>query len=170
MTDTLLEIKHELRTHGSCFENGKLRIAALYERETDEREIAKALAKEWGTGGHSHTYLDGTTGFVDYDSKGFRFCGDHFKELMTVPWNKVARIIRKMIDDGDFLSDQEQARYAEWKAAQPAAVPAYGNAAKSIPAAVAEPAAHSVTDEGCDADDILQSGQITFDDLLGGGI
>lgn len=167
MTDTLLEIKHELRTHGSCFENGKLRIAALYERETDEREIAKALAKEWGVGGHSHTYLDGTTGFVDYDSKGFRFCGDHFKELMTVPWNKVARIIRKMIDDGDFLSYQEQARYAEWKAAQPAA---------SVSTA-AVPGDDVPDDEEPDesedigsVENILTSGQITFDDLLGGGI
>lgn len=167
MTDTLLEIEHELRKHGSCFADGKLRIAALYERETDEREIAKALAKEWGVGGHSHTYLDGTSGFVEYDGKGIRLCGDHFNEVVTMPWSKIARIIRKMIDDGVFLTDQEQARYGKCKEQHPA--PAVSAAAVPGDDVPNDEEPDESEDIGS-VENILTSGQITFDDLLGGGI
>ena len=36
---------------------GKQRIMALYQTQTDRNLRAKALAKEYGTGGHSHDFL-----------------------------------------------------------------------------------------------------------------
>lgn len=65
------EIDHVLR-RGSGFAGGRLRIAALYDSHPTPKEAQDFLKEEYGIGGHSHTYLDGTSGFVDYNSKGLR--------------------------------------------------------------------------------------------------
>ena len=67
------EIENELRRHGSGFAGGKQRIMALYQTQPDRKLRAKALAKEYGIGGHSHDYLDGSRGFVNHDWKGLEF-------------------------------------------------------------------------------------------------
>ncbi len=64
------EIENELRKHGSGFAGGKQRIMALYQTQPDRKLRAKALAKEYGIGGHSHDFLDGSSGFVNHDGKG----------------------------------------------------------------------------------------------------
>ena len=64
------EIENELRKHGSGFMGGKQRIMALYQTQPDRKLRAKALAKEYGIGGHSHDFLDGSRGFVNHDWKG----------------------------------------------------------------------------------------------------
>ena len=46
------EIENELRRHGSGFTGGKQRIIALYQTQPDRKLCAKALAKEYGIGGH----------------------------------------------------------------------------------------------------------------------
>jgi len=66
------EIENELRKHGSGFAGGKQRIMALYQTQPDRNLRAKALAKEYGTGGHSHDFLDGSRGFVNHDGRGIR--------------------------------------------------------------------------------------------------
>ena len=68
------EINHALR-HGSGFEGSKLRIAAFYASHPSPKAAQDFLKEEYGIGGHSHTYLSGNGGFVDYDSKGIRFSG-----------------------------------------------------------------------------------------------
>ena len=45
---------------------GKQRIMALYQTQPDRNLRAKALAKEYGVGGHSHDFLDGSRGSVSY--------------------------------------------------------------------------------------------------------
>ena len=47
------EIENELRKHGSGFAGGKQRIMALYQTQPDRSLRVKALAKEYGIGGHS---------------------------------------------------------------------------------------------------------------------
>ena len=64
------EIENELRKHGSGFMGGKQRIMALYQTQPDRSLRVKALAKEYGIGGHSHDFLDGSRGFVNHDWKG----------------------------------------------------------------------------------------------------
>ena len=69
------EIENALR-RGSNFENSKLRIWKIYQLQPDRNLRAKALAKEYapnGPGGSSHTYLDGSRGWLDHDSKGLTF-------------------------------------------------------------------------------------------------
>ena len=45
------------------FMGGKQRIMALYQTQPDRNLRAKALAKEYGIGGHSHDFLDGSQRF-----------------------------------------------------------------------------------------------------------
>ena len=76
------EIENELRKHGSGFMGGKQRIMALYQTQTDRNLRAKALAKEYGVGGHSHDFLDGSRGFVNHDWKGLEF--DHYPDHQKI--------------------------------------------------------------------------------------
>lgn len=53
--------------------DGKKRVMELYQTQPDRKLRAKALAKEFGTGGNSHDYLDGSSGFVTHDWRGLQF-------------------------------------------------------------------------------------------------
>ena len=63
------EIDRMLRT-GSNFEGGKIRIYALYQQQGDAKERAAFLKAEYGLGGHSYTFMDGSRGFADYNGRG----------------------------------------------------------------------------------------------------
>ncbi len=54
---------------GSGFAGGKIRIYAMYQQQGDAKARADFLKNEYGTGGHSYTFDDGSHGFVDYDAK-----------------------------------------------------------------------------------------------------
>ena len=104
------DIENALR-RGSNFENSKLRIWKIYQLQPDRNLRAKALAKEYapnGPGGSSHTYLDGSRGWLDHDSKGLTFehYPDHQKTLLR--WNQVEKYIDLMIQSDRYLSDKEK--------------------------------------------------------------
>ena len=105
------EIENELRKHGSGFEGGKQRIMALYQTQPDRNLRAKALAKEYGIGGHSHDFLDGSRGFVNHDWKGLEFerYPDHQKT--TLKWAQVEKYIDLMIQSDRYLTDKEKEHY-----------------------------------------------------------
>ena len=102
------EIENELRKHGSGFAGGKQRIMALYQSQPDRNLRAKALAKEYGTGGHSHDFLDGSRGFVNHDWKGLEF--DHYldHQKITLKWAQVEKYIDLMIQSDRYLTDKEK--------------------------------------------------------------
>ena len=102
------EIENELRKHGSGFEGGKQRIMTLYQTQPDRNLRAKALAKEYGIGGHSHDFLDGSRGFVNHDWKGLEFerYPDHQKT--TLKWTQVEQYIDLMIQSDRYLTDKEK--------------------------------------------------------------
>ena len=106
------EIENELRKHGSGFTGGKQRIMALYQTQPDRSLRAKALAKEYGIGGHSHDYLDGSRGFVNHDGKGLEFerYPDHQK--ITLKWAQVEQYIDLMIQSDRYLTDKEKEHYS----------------------------------------------------------
>ena len=106
------EIENELRKHGSGFTGGKQRIMALYQTQPDRKLRAKALAKEYGIGGHSHDFLDGSRGFVNHDRKGLEF--DHYPEhkKFTLSWTQVEKYIDLMIQSDRYLTDKEKEHYA----------------------------------------------------------
>ena len=102
------EIENELRKHGSGFTGGKQRIMALYQTQPDRKLRAKALAKEYGIGGHSHDFLDGSRGFVNHDWKGLEF--DHYPDhqKITLKWAQVEQYIDLMIQSDRYLTDKEK--------------------------------------------------------------
>ena len=102
------EIENELRQHGSGYQNGKQRIIELYQTQPDRKLRAKALAKEYGIGGHSHDFLDDSNGFVNHDGKGLEF--DHYPEhtKITLSWTQVEKYIDLMIQSDRYLTDTEK--------------------------------------------------------------
>ena len=105
------EIENELRKHGSGFMGGKQRIMALYQTQTDRNLRVKALAKEYGIGGHSHDFLDGSRGFVNHDGKGLEF--DHYPDhqKITLKWAQVEQYIDLMVQSDRYLTDKEKEHY-----------------------------------------------------------
>ena len=106
------EIENELRRHGSGFAGGKQRIMVLYQTQPDRKLRAKALAKEYGIGGHSHDFLDGSRGFVNHDWKGLEF--DHYPDhqKITLKWAQVEKYIDLMIQSDRYLTDEEKEQRA----------------------------------------------------------
>ena len=92
------EIENALR-RGSNVEGSKLRIWKIYQLQPDRKLRAKALANEYapyGPGGSSHTYLDGSSGWLDHDSKGLTFehycghCGAKLTLTSSRKWRKLS--------------------------------------------------------------------------------
>ena len=81
---------------------------ALYQTQPDRKLRAKALAKEYGIGGHSHDFLDGSRGFVNHDWKGLEF--DHYPDhqKITLKWAQVEKYIDLMIQSDRYLTDKEK--------------------------------------------------------------
>ena len=106
------EIENELRKHGSGFTGGKQRIMALYQTQPDRKLRAKALAKEYGIGGHSHDFLDGSRGFVNHDGRGMEF--DHYPDhkKFILKWAQVEKYIDLMIQSDRYLTDKEKEHYS----------------------------------------------------------
>mgnify|MGYP002552174701 CR=1 FL=1 len=113
------EIENELRKHGSGFQDGKQRIIELYQTQPDRKLRAKALAKEYGIGGHSQDFLDGSRGFVNHDWKGLEF--DHYPEhqKITLKWAQVEKYIDLMIQSDRYLTDKEKEHYTPPVSAEP---------------------------------------------------
>ena len=80
----------------------------LYQTQPDRKLRAKALAKEYGIGGHSHDFLDGSRGFVNHDWKGLEF--DHYPDhqKITLKWAQVEKYIDLMIQSDRYLTDEEK--------------------------------------------------------------
>ena len=113
------EIENVLRRHGSGFMGGKQRIMALYQTQPDRKLRAKALAKEYGIGGHSHDFLDGSRGFVNHNWKGLEF--DHYPDhqKITLKWAQVEKYIDLMIQSDRYLTDKEKEHYTPPVSAEP---------------------------------------------------
>ena len=104
------DIEKALR-RGSNFENSKLRIWEIYQTQPDRKLRSKALAKEYaphGPGGCSHTYLDGSSGWLDHDSKGLTF--EHYPDHQKIflRWNQVEKYIDLMMQADRYLTDKEK--------------------------------------------------------------
>ena len=85
---------------------------ALYQTQPDRKLCAKALAKEYGIGGHSHDYLDGSRGFVNHDWKGLEFVHYPDHQKITLKWAQVEKYIDLMIQSDRYLTDEEKEQRA----------------------------------------------------------
>ncbi len=109
------EIERVLR-RGSGFAGGKIRIYAMYQQQGDAKARADFLKNEYGTGGSSYTFDDGSHGFVDYDAKGlFIRSYGHDKEV-RLKWMEVDKRLEAIVDRGEYLSEKELAQYQQIEA------------------------------------------------------
>ncbi len=110
------DIDHELCRYGSVFSQGKFRIYKFFEGMPSTEAAVAFLKKEYGIGGHSHTYLNGESGFVDLDGKGLHFSNHNYEEKHTVTWRAVAQRLRELIAIDRYLTEEEKAYLPEYEA------------------------------------------------------
>ena len=100
------EIDRMLRT-GSNFEGGKIRIYALYQQQGDAKERAAFLKAEYGLGGHSYTFMDGSRGFADYNGRGILLRNyDHDREV-RLTWSAVDKRLDRLVENDQYLTALE---------------------------------------------------------------
>ena len=100
---------------GSGFENGKFRIYEFYLDTPEKSDAVTFLKKEYGEHyGHSHTFLDGSNGFVTYTGKGMEM-KLYSDETKVFSWSKIENRIRQLIQENRYLSSDEFEKYTAWK-------------------------------------------------------
>ncbi len=156
------EIDHVL-SRGSGFSGGRLRIAALYDSHPSPKEAQEFLKEEYGIGGHSHTYLDGSSGFVDYNGQGIRLARRGFQEEMKLRWPAVEQHVRRLVESGNYLDDAERQQLDDMRSTMagqdlPMPVPRFAYQPVANPEAETAPEASETTDalgEAPEAEDPL---------------
>ena len=92
---------------GSGFENGKARIAAYYAENHTQKERVEFLKQEYGTGGCSWTFQDGSNGFLDYDARGIKLRSYPNGQEQRLKWPEVEKRIHVLIATGQYLDERE---------------------------------------------------------------
>ena len=92
---------------GSGFEHGKERIAAYYAENHTQKERIEFLKKEYGTGGRSWTFQDGSNGFLDYDASGIKLRSYPNGQEQRLKWPEVEKRIHVLIATGQYLDETE---------------------------------------------------------------
>ena len=92
---------------GSGFANGKERIAAYYTEHHSTKERTVFLKQEYGTGGRSWTFQDGSNGFLDYDASGVKLRSYPNGQEQRLKWPEVEKRIHVLIAMGQYLDERE---------------------------------------------------------------
>ena len=92
---------------GSGVENGKRRIAAYYAENHTQKERVEFLRQEYGTGGRSWTFQDGSNGFLDYDASGVKLRSYPNGQEQRLKWPEVEKRIHVLIATGQYLDETE---------------------------------------------------------------
>lgn len=95
---------------GSGIENGKIRIAALFLSESDAKKRVDFLKEEYGTGGRTHYFEDGTHGWVDWDVKGILISKSYSSDAarLRLPWTQVEKRLGELIRYDQYLKPDEK--------------------------------------------------------------
>ena len=93
---------------GSGFANGKERIAAYYTEHHSAKERTAFLKQEYGTGGQSWTFQDGSNGFLDYDASGVKLRSYPNGQEQRLKWPEVEKRIHVLIATGQYRDEAEQ--------------------------------------------------------------
>ena len=93
---------------GSGFANGKERIAAYYTEHHSAKERTAFLKQEYGTGGRSWTFQDGSNGFLDYDASGIKLRSYPNGQEQRLKWPEVEKRIHVLIATGQYWDEAEQ--------------------------------------------------------------
>mgnify|MGYP002541868834 FL=1 len=95
---------------GSGIENGKIRIAALFLSESDGKKRVDFLKEEYGIGGRTHYFEDGTHGWVDWDAKGILISKSYSSDAarLRLPWIQVEKRLGELIRYDQYLKPDEK--------------------------------------------------------------
>ena len=105
---SLAEIEHEL-FRGTGTQDGKFRVHQLYQAMPDRKTAIDFLKQEYGYYGHSHTFTDGTNGFIDYQpSKGMVIQHYPTSSNMALKWEDVEKHLRAMVQSDRYLTPEEK--------------------------------------------------------------
>ena len=102
------DLDNEL-VRGTGFKNGKYRVYQFYQTIHTQQDALAFLKKEYGIGGHSHTYLDGSSGFIDHDAKGIRFRVRGNDGEQNFSWRAIDSRLKELIALDRYLTEKEKA-------------------------------------------------------------
>ena len=101
-------------TKESSFENGKYRIYRQFRKLEDSKKNMEFLKKEYGTGGGTHFYPDGTEGHKWYDGKGILIEKQGLDTKQLLSWSKVEKRLRELIKNDRYLNPKEKEHYPDY--------------------------------------------------------
>ena len=101
---------------GSGFQNGKYRIYRQFQKNEDSKSNIDFLKKEYGTGGGTHYFPDGTQGHTWHDGKGIAIekYGSSANPDLVFSWAKVEKRLRELIKNDRYLNEKEKDHYADY--------------------------------------------------------
>ena len=101
---------------GSGFQNGKYRIYRQFQKNEDSKGNIDFLKKEYGTGGGTHYFPDGTQGHTWHDGKGIAIekYGSSENPDLVLSWAKVEKRLRELIKNDRYLNEKEKDHYADY--------------------------------------------------------
>ena len=101
---------------GSGFQNGKYRIYRQFQKNEDGKSNIDFLKKEYGTGGGTHYFPDGTQGHTWHDGKGIAIekYGSSVTPDLVLSWAKVEKRLRELIKNDRYLNEKEKDHYADY--------------------------------------------------------
>ena len=114
------DINRALR-QGSGFEGGKHRIYEWFQHQHSDKESADFLKHEYGTGGRSFRFSDGSDGSAWYDAKGFAVSHgwNTANPERRLTWSSAARQLHDLVLTGKYLTSEERKEVGQ-KKEQPA--------------------------------------------------
>ena len=101
---------------GSGFQNGKYHIYRQFQKNEDSKSNIDFLKKEYGTGGGTHYFPDGTQGHTWHDGKGIAIekYGSSANPDRVLSWAKVEKRLRELIKNDRYLNEKEKDHYADY--------------------------------------------------------
>ena len=102
---------------GSGFQDGKYRIYRQFWKHEDSKKNIEFLKKEYGIGGGTHFYPDGTQGGAWFSGKGIAIekHGSYTKPDVLLPWSKVEKRLSELIVKNKcYLNPKEEEHYPDY--------------------------------------------------------
>ena len=101
---------------GSGFQNGKYRIYRQFQKQEDNKNNIAFLKNEYGIGGGTHYFPDGTQGGQSHDGKGIHIekHGSYTNSDLILSWSKMEKRLRELIKNNRYLNEKEKDHYPEY--------------------------------------------------------
>ena len=101
---------------GSGFRDGKYRIYRQFQKHEDSKSNLAFLKNEYGTGGSTHFYPDGTRGSEQHDGKGIGIEkeGSFTNPDLRLSWQEVEKRLRELIKEERYLNAKEKEHYSDY--------------------------------------------------------